>query len=111
MRVHIKNIPEEGLEINKTLSPEELDLYDDDFSCLSPIEVSAKMYRADDAVVAKVFTKGKFGFPCARCLAEVERQQENKFDLVFEVDDETDFINLGEDIRQELRKSKKILYQ
>lgn len=102
MKVKVKGIPPEGLNLTKSIEPSEIGLSDDDIACLSPLEVMAKIERIKNAVVAQVEVKTAFSFSCTRCLEDVERENFDHFKFDYIIDNNTEFIDIGEDIRQEM---------
>jgi len=102
MKISLNNIPEEGIQMDRALSAKDLGLHETDVQYLSPLAVHAKVDKADDAVVAQVRVVGKYRFSCARCLEPIEQERTDTFDLALEIDETTEFIDLAEDIRQEM---------
>ena len=102
MRIALKSITGEGIEFSRIIKPTDLGLEHDLIDCRSSLALHALIHRADEAVVARVNVKGKYGFSCARCLSEVEQERSNDFDIYFEVDHDTQYVDLGEDVRQEM---------
>lgn len=102
MKIKVKGIPKEGLKIAKSLEPAELGLTEDDVNCLTPLEIHATVERIQNAVSAQVQVNFQFASSCSRCLEDVEKEisQDLKFD--YEVDETTEYIDLGDDIRQEI---------
>ena len=102
MKILLREIKSTGLEVNKSLAPESLGLDDKSLNFLNPIEVSAKIEKLRDSVLARTKVKARIEYVCARCLEPFtdERIEEYYFD--FPVDRGTKFIDLGDDIRQEL---------
>jgi len=102
MKIFLRDIPEEGLNIDKTFAGEDIGLSDAMFKCLTPLHLKARVERAQDAVLAKAEVEAGYEFSCGRCLEPVRQQRADQFDLYFEITPDTEFIDLTEDIRQEL---------
>jgi len=102
MRVNIRNIPADGLELEKTVDAARIDLVDKDFKVLSPLKISAFIEKADDAIIAETVVEGTYEMTCGRCLDPIQKERRDKFNLVFDISPEDDFIDLGEDVRQEM---------
>jgi len=102
MRINIKNVPAEGLEFKKTVDAAQINLIDKDFKVLSPLEINAFIEKADDAVIADTIVEGEYEMTCGRCLDPIRKARQDRFNLVFDINPEDDFIDLGEDIRQEM---------
>ena len=102
MKVMVKTIPASGLEFTRTVSPESIGLMHDDLNCVSPLEVTAKIERIQNVVVANVDVRGKYSFICSRCLSGVDHDDVSQFKFEYLVNLNTVSIDLGEDIRQEI---------
>src|SRR3989338_5499166 len=102
MRIKVRDIPPQGLEIRKQLPPEELGLTDKEFRCLSPVGIAARLEKIGSTVIANVNLEGSLSVECGRCLEPVKQPVEYSCDFDYEIDDRTEEIDLGEDIRQEL---------
>ena len=102
MKVRVSDIPGAGLALEQEIAAEEIGLEDSFFKCLVPLAVEANVERAEEAVVADVDVSGKFELTCGRCLEPFVAESSEHFDLYFEIDPQTEFIDLGEDIRQEM---------
>ena len=102
MKVQIADIPEAGLKLDAGIPAREIDLDDSFFKCLTPLSVHGQVVRAQDEVVANVDVSGRFEFDCARCLEPVTEEQSQHMDLYFDVTPQTEFVDIGDEIRQEL---------
>ncbi len=102
MKIKIKDIGPNGLDIDEHLDPAELDLKSQEFQCVSTIDIVAKVERLGDTVMANTEAKAKFAFFCGRCLEPVEREVKENFFLDYKIDRTTQAIELNEDIRQEI---------
>lgn len=102
MKIKVHDIPGVGMTINKVVTPAELGLTEQDVICLSDLAVYAHIEKAEDVVIAGTEVAGKYRLECARCLEPIEMERTDQFQLYFDIDPTTEFINLGEDIRQEL---------
>lgn len=102
MKVNIRNIPADGLDFDRTVAAEQIGLVDKDFKVLSPLNIRAFIEKADDAIIAHTTVEGAYEMTCGRCLDPIEKKRRDTFDLFFEINPEDDFIDLGEDIRQEM---------
>ena len=102
MKIKVNGIPKEGLLIAKSVEPSEIGLTEDEVDCSTPLSIKANVERIQNAVTTQVRVSFQFSTSCARCLEDVEHEvvQEYKFDYI--VDNKTEFIDLGEDIRQEI---------
>ena len=102
MKIKVRDIPTDGLDISKVIPASEIGLTDEDCVCLTPLTIYAHVEKASDAVIATAEVKAKYRFDCARCLETIEADRDNEFQMVFEVDPTVEFVDLGDDIRQEL---------
>lgn len=98
----VRDITSKGLEIDQTLPMEAIGLSAEELDLRSPITVKAKIERIDDQFVADTKVSADYGYLCARCLEDFHEVHENHYHFSFELTDELEFIDLGEEIRQEL---------
>ena len=102
-RIRVRDIRPEGLEIQDTIEPDLLGLQKDDILFFSkPIKVEAELEKVNSTVLAKTNVQGKFSTACARCLEAVERPWDEEYYLDFPVDKTTEYIDLEDNIRQEI---------
>jgi len=102
MKIDISDIPKKGLNFHQTVQAQDIGLSDDDFQCLSLLTVAAKIEKFDDEIIADTQISGKYSFICVRCLEETIQERTDQFKLYFDIDPTTEFIDLGEGIRQEI---------
>ncbi len=102
MKVKVKGIPLAGLDLVKSLEPSEIGLSEDDINCIEPLDITARIERIQNTIIASVEVTTKVSFSCSRCLEDVERDVANSFKFDYVVEDNTEFIDIGEDIRQEM---------
>lgn len=103
MKIHLRQIRPEGLELDESFSPEWVGLTRKDSIRFSePVEVKAKVTRADDEVFVRIKAKSAYESFCYRCLEDQSSQWSTDFTLTLDVDKHTEFIDIAEDIRQEL---------
>src|SRR3990167_2019372 len=102
MKITIRDIKPAGFFIDSEIKPEAIGLAENDLKCLSTIKINAQVHKAGDSVLATSQVEGKYEFQCARCLEPIIIDTVKKFDHVFEIDETTEYVDLGEDIRQEL---------
>ena len=92
----------DGLEINQTIPKEGIGLSDEEIDLRSPITVKSHVERVDHQIIAHTTVKADFGYLCSRCLEEFHEVQEIEYDFDFEVTPQTESVDLGEEVRQEL---------
>ena len=102
MKIKVRGIPFGGLNIKKSIEPSEIGLSDEDMTCLSPLEITAKIERIRNSVIAQVEVKTRLAFSCVRCLEDVEREYCENYKFDYEVTKDVEFIDIGDDIRQEM---------
>ncbi len=103
MKVKINDIKGEPLELKQTVPASEIGLLDEKiFRCLTPLSIVARLEKINKAIIGEAVVKGKIEFLCARCLEPIEQERCGKLDLYFEIDPTIEYIDIGEDIRQEL---------
>ena len=102
MKIKIKEIPREGLEIKEKVTAEEIDLSVMDLKVLAPLKVVGGIEKARGTISGQIEVAGKYEFLCARCLEPVTQQRKDEFDIHVETQPTDEFVDLGEEIRQEL---------
>lgn len=103
MKIKIKDIRPEGIEISGQIPVETIGLTPQDEGYFpAPLEAKAKVSRTGNTVLARTHVQGRYKTACARCLAEVEREWNNDFLFDFPVGADTETIEMDEDIRQEV---------
>jgi len=102
MKVKVKDIVGEGLDLERTLKAEELALTEIDCKFRSPLKITAHLDKATDEVIAKVAVDGTYAYECARCLEPVTVSRHDKFITYFDITPETELVDLGDEIRQEM---------
>lgn len=111
MKVAVKDIPYKGLVFEKKISCDELGLQEKDFEWKSPFDVKAKIERVGDSIIVRADVRFTFASYCSRCREAVERESTLDFVLDYPVEPGLEYIDLSEDIRQEviLKEPFKIL--
>ena len=102
MKIKVRGLSAEGLNITKSIEPSEIGLSDEDLTCFCPLEITAKVERIRNSVIAQVDVKMRLSFSCTRCLEDVEHDTYSHYKFDYEVEKDTEFIDLGDDIRQEI---------
>ena len=102
MKFSIRDIPSTGLHFKKEFLPGDIGISKDDLDLRSPLSVEAALTRVDDMVLADVVVDVSYGYQCARCLEDFERPKTREFHFNYEIETQTDVVDVGEDIRQEL---------
>ncbi len=102
MKIKVKEIPREGLEISEQLSADQIGFSIDDLKVVSPFKVHGEIHKNRDLVSADLNVAGQYQSFCSRCLEPVVFARNDKFTIAVEIDPTMDFLDLGEEIRQEL---------
>lgn len=103
MKVFLRDIPYEGLTVQENVTAEELGLGQETFSCSGPLAISVVFEKAEDVLLAQVTVTGSYELNCSRCLGTIRQDARlDKFQLTFDLTPKTEFIEYGEEIRQEL---------
>ena len=103
MKVKVKDIRSEGLQVQEKLASDLFELAESDIvHLLGPIEVKAKIEKTGNTVIAAADLNGVYAAPCARCLEPVKKKWDEKIVFDFPIKTDTEVIDLGEEIRQEV---------
>ncbi len=103
MKIAVKQITLSGMEFARRVPPADIGLEDSrDIRYAPEVTVSARVNRTGNTVLARtrvVFEARTF---CARCLENTACRSDFEYVFYYEILPETEFIDLGEDIRQEI---------
>lgn len=102
IKISIRDITSQGLDIDKQVPKEEIGLEGDEVDIRSALSVKAYLQKADNFIIADTRLKAEFGYQCARCLEDISLQEERKYKFNIEVGSTSEFVDVGEEIRQEL---------
>ena len=103
MKIHIRQIRLEGFELSESFSSEWIGLTrKDNIRFIVPINIKAKVTRADDEAFVQIEANSRYESFCYRCLEDLENGWAADFTLSFGIDKQAEFIDISEDVRQEL---------
>lgn len=102
IKININQIPSEGLTIEQSLDAKDLDLQIPGVNFSQPLGIKLKAYMITNAVTANVELETKINSVCSRCLTELNRDLNRRFDFNYSVNSQQNYIDLTEDIREEL---------
>ena len=103
MKVQIRRIRPEGMELDESFPVDFSESTQIDIlKFTSPFHVRANITRADDEVLAKITVKNSYESFCNRCLEAIQKDWVTEFMLTFDTKECKEFIEMDEDIRQEL---------
>lgn len=99
MVIDLVNLPEdEKVDITFELDPEKLNLEFDDFHYKSKLKLQGFLEKMSSALVFQGALKTKVEKICSRCLAEIEEDLAEPFDLAFDIKGKLE-IDVTEDLR------------
>ncbi len=101
MKIHVSQIPPEGLQTHATYHPASLDMERDDVHLIEPFEMDAFITKVDGELVVKADIRCPLRCACARCLEEFDSTVRANALLSYSVQP-TDVVDITNDIRQEI---------
>jgi len=101
MKIHINQVPDEGLAERATYDPAPLDMEREDIQLREPIAVEAKITLAASELVVAAGIHCPLRMTCARCLEEFDRPVDTEAVFSYKVKP-TDVVDITEDVRQEI---------
>jgi len=102
IRISLRDITSTGVDIDQSIPKEDIGLTSEDTDIRSLLSVKARVEKVDNFIIANVHIKAEFGYTCARCLEELVSQEGRSYTFDFEPDGSIEYIDLGEEIRQEI---------
>ena len=108
MKVSIRDITSEGIEVEKNIEPSEIGLEEKDLELRKPISVHVWIERVNDFVLVDITIKATYEPICARCLESFPKIRTDQFKFEYEIEKGQEVIDYGEDIRQELILSRPV---
>ncbi len=102
IKISVKDIPSNGLDIDQSIPKEGIGLSSEETDIRSLLNVKARLEKVNNLIIASTRIKAEFGYMCARCLEELSSTQELSYKFDFEINPQSEYIDLGEEIRQEI---------
>ena len=103
MKIRIRDINPEGTELAEEISADTLVDVDERLARFTvPLMVKAKFEKINKTVIVHTKIQTKYSALCARCLEPVERNWDRNVLFDFQVKNETDYIELDDEVRQEV---------
>jgi len=102
IKISVRDITSSGLDIDQSIAMEDIGLTSEEVDLRSPLHVKAHLEKFDNFIIADTHIKAEFGYFCARCLEELSSSEERSYKFDFELDPALEFVDLGEEIRQEM---------
>jgi len=101
MKVHVSQVPKEGVTERASCDPAVLDLDRDDISVREPVDVEAMIMNVGDQLVVRATIRATLTMTCARCLDEFTSAVAPKGTYSYTVG-ANDIVDITDDIRQEV---------
>ena len=102
IKIAVRDIPTSGLDIDQSIPHEGIGLSSEEVDIRSLLKVKAHLEKVDGFIIADTHIKAEFGYMCARCLEELSSTEERLYKFDFEIDPTVEYVDLGEEIRQEM---------
>ncbi len=102
IKISVRDIPSHGLDIDQSIPKEGIGLSSEEADIRSLLNVKARLEKVNNFIIADTCIKAQFGYRCARCLEELYSTEERSYKFDFEIDPKSGYIDLGEEIRQEI---------
>ncbi len=102
IKISVRDIPSHGLDIDQSIPKEGIGLSSEEADIRSLLNVKARLEKVNNSIIADTRIKAEFGYMCARCLEELSSMEERSYKFDFEIDPGSEYIDLGEEIRQEI---------
>lgn len=102
MRVNLRSIPPDGLELEEAFPASKLDLDVEVAKFNSPVRVNAFVTRITNSVNVELEIDTDIDFVCSRCLEGFRRNLRKKARLNYPVSAQDNFLDLDQDIREEI---------
>jgi len=103
MKIHIRQIKTEGLQLEELLSAEWTGLTrKDSIRFIKPVAFKAHITRAGDEMFADITANSRYESFCYRCVSDIKNDWTANFTLTFDIDKQVEFIDISEDVRQEM---------
>ena len=102
IKISVRDIPSNGLDIDQSIPKEGIGLSSEEVDIRSNLSIKAHLEKVDNIIVADTRIKAEFGYLCTRCLEELSSIEERSYQFHFEIDPQKEYIDLGEEMRQEI---------
>ena len=102
IKISLRDITSGGLDIDQSIPKEGIGLSSEEVDIKSLLNVKAHLEKVNNTVIADTHIKAEFGYMCARCLEDLYSTEERTYKFDFEIDPSIEYIDLGEEIRQEI---------
>jgi uncharacterized protein len=83
MKIAVASLGERPVQLHDTERPEELSLSADSVEFTAPVDVSTKVTRMQDDVLAQGSARTRARVQCSRCLSDVELELAGEFEALY----------------------------
>jgi len=83
MKICVKEIMQDGLDIEEDINPEELGLYLEEANIVSNVKVKAHVEKEKDVVIVSCDIRANEEYICSRCLKDFNLSFEKREDFVY----------------------------
>jgi len=101
MKIHVSQVPAEGLSEHASYDPTELDMERNDVHLPEPFEVDAVVTKAAEELIVSVDIRCSIQMSCARCLEEFSETLAKDAVFNYRVKP-VEVVDITDDIRQEI---------
>ena len=102
MKIIINQVPQGGLYLEEEASAKELDLETDLIKFRTPLKLNAHVFLITNALTVELNIRAVLFSNCSRCLEEFEWEINKDTKLNYSLGSRDVFIDLSEDIREEV---------
>ena len=102
IKISVRDITSNGFDIDQSIPKEGIGLSSEEVDIRSLLNVKARLEKVNNFIIANTHIKAEFGYLCSRCLEELSSTEERTYKFDFEIDPSIEYIDLGEEIRQEI---------
>ena len=101
MKIHVGQVPQEGVTERASYDPSSLDMNRNDISIREPFDVEAAITNVGGQLVVRAAIRAPLTMICARCLSEfaITVTPEGTFSYTVEPND---IVDITDDVRQEV---------
>lgn len=102
MRINLNHIPEKWLEVVEDFDSFAQDLNTDELTFTSPVHIKAEIRKILNTVSIEVWVNADAALVCSRCLEEYPFEYKEEFRLAYSVRPDELYLDLDDDLRQEI---------
>jgi len=102
VRILVNQVPYEGLVLREEADPVKLDLETELIKFSSPLKLEARAFKINNALTVDLKMKASLHAVCSRCLEDFPWELNKEVRLNYPLDSSTSFIELDNEIREEV---------